>query len=130
MATKLEINAKFLDCIVMLQRIIKGTKIAKIRGTATETSFIDNQRKPVNLSLLEGSITNPSTQAIESYLSNLQQIDISTRLPNLAPEGTLAEKLDAICEKILSGECDQVDLLQQYYYLGECLIEIAESFKD
>ncbi|KAF0512675.1 hypothetical protein F8M41_017958 [Gigaspora margarita] len=43
------------------------------------------------------------------------------------PEGTLAEKLDAICGKILSGKCDQVDLLQQYYYLGECLIEIAGS---
>ncbi|CAG8705088.1 12435_t:CDS:2 [Gigaspora margarita] len=47
---------------------------------ATETSFINNQRKLVNLSLSEG---------------------------NLAPEGSLAKKLDAICEKILSGSLEE-----------------------
>ncbi|CAG8561461.1 18663_t:CDS:1 [Gigaspora rosea] len=99
MATKLEINAKFLDCIIKLQRMIKGTRIAEIRVMATETSFINNQGKPVNLSLLEGSITNPSNRAMESYLSDLQRIDISTRLPDLAPEGTLTEKLTLYVKK-------------------------------
>ncbi|KAF0506292.1 hypothetical protein F8M41_019162 [Gigaspora margarita] len=79
--------------------MIKGTEIAEIRVTATKTSFINNQEKPINFSLLEGSTTNPSTQAIESYLSDLQRIDISTQLSDLAPEGSLAEKLDDVCEK-------------------------------
>ncbi|CAG8683956.1 9232_t:CDS:2 [Gigaspora margarita] len=60
-----------------------GMEIAEIRVMSTETSFINNQREHANLSLLEGSTTNPSTQAMEFYL-------------NPAPEGTLAEKLDAI----------------------------------
>ncbi|RIB16639.1 hypothetical protein C2G38_2246878 [Gigaspora rosea] len=81
------------------KRMIKGTRIAEIRVMATETSFINNQGKPVNLSLLEGSITNPSNRAMESYLSDLQRIDISTRLPDLAPEGTLTEKLTLYVKK-------------------------------
>src|SRR5260364_21760 len=129
MPTKLEINAKFLDCIAKLQRMMRRTEIVEIRIAANKTFFINDQGETTNLSLPGGSIANPSTRAMDSYLSDLQRIEISSRLPDLAPEGTLAKRLDTICENILLDECDQIDLLQQYYHLGECLVEIAGSLE-
>ncbi|KAF0548074.1 hypothetical protein F8M41_000134 [Gigaspora margarita] len=83
MPTKLEINAKFLDCIAKLQRMMRRTEIVEIRIAANETFFINDQGETANLSLPGGSIANPSTRAMDSYLNDLQRIEISSRLPDL-----------------------------------------------
>ncbi|CAG8473842.1 8043_t:CDS:2, partial [Gigaspora rosea] len=82
--------------------MMRGTEIVEIRVVVKETFFVNDQGETANLSLPGGI---------------------------LAPEGTLAERLDTICGNILLGECEQIDLLQQYYHLGECLVEIAGSLE-
>ncbi|CAG8812202.1 28963_t:CDS:2 [Gigaspora margarita] len=85
---------------------------------ATEIIFFNDQGEPAPLKFSEEITTNPFRRAMNSYLSDLQYM------------GTLAERLDSIYEKVLSGEGDQVDLLQQYYYLGARLVEIEGSLEE
>ncbi|CAG8476755.1 29488_t:CDS:2 [Gigaspora margarita] len=108
----LEVNAKFLDHVMILRRMIKNTNVVEVRITTTEIDFISSQGEPACLKFSEDITTNPSTRALDSYLSDLRCTDISTRLPEPAPEGTWREKLDTICNEILTGEHDSVSLLQ------------------
>ncbi|CAG8777002.1 19812_t:CDS:2 [Gigaspora margarita] len=90
----LEVNAKFLDHVMKLRRMIKNTNIVEVRITTTRINFISSQKKPACLKFSEDIITNPSTQALDSYLGDLRCTNISTRLPKPAPKGTWGEWLE------------------------------------
>ncbi|RIB20675.1 hypothetical protein C2G38_2080313 [Gigaspora rosea] len=119
----LERNAKFLGHVFQLRQMFKNTNVTEVRIIATTIAFFNSQEEPAYLTFSQDITTNPFSRVIETYLADLRQIEISSHYPEPTPEGTWVEKLKSICTVINTGDRDQVDLLQYYYFLGECLEE-------
>ncbi|CAG8834630.1 1955_t:CDS:2, partial [Gigaspora margarita] len=70
---------------------------------------------------------NKPLKTMESYLTDLWQTKISSHYSEPTSEGTWFKKLKSICTVINTDNHDQVDLLQYYYFLGECLEKTNEN---
>src|SRR5260363_426721 len=124
---RLEINGNFLNHIFKLRQTFKNTDVTEIRITASQISFYDAQGEPAHLTFSSDITMNTFTRAMNLYMEDIKRTKISIRFPEEVVGNTWAERFSFICRKILSGIRNQVVLLQFYYYLGECLEEMAWS---
>ncbi|RIB02140.1 hypothetical protein C2G38_2050292 [Gigaspora rosea] len=103
----LELNAKFLGHVFQLRRMFKNTNVAEVRITATTIAFLNPQEEPAYLTFSQDITTNPFSRAMETYLADLRQTEISSRYPEPTPEGTCIEKLKSICTVINASNREQ-----------------------
>ncbi|CAG8795970.1 12109_t:CDS:2, partial [Gigaspora margarita] len=91
-----------------------GDKVM-LHVTSLETSYSSKLALSFTGPYYIHEIEAPTTMGFDSY----------KYLEESAPEGAWTRRLNCICDNIFLDKNDQVGLLHQYYYLGECLTEPA-----